>query len=389
MMENHMVSKRIQDVPASSTIALSNLVSQMKASGKDVISFSMGEPDFATPSNVVNACIDSLNKGFTHYTPSTGIPDLKRAISEQAVNFNRIPCTPKNVLVTPCKHAIFMTMLANLNPGDEVILPDPSWVSYEACISVAGGRAVYVPTHFEEEFVINPDLIANAITPRTKMIILNSPSNPTGCVIPRRTLEQIAKIAIENDLMVLSDEIYEGIIYEGEHVSMASLPGMFERTITVSGLSKTYAMTGWRLGWAIAPEKDICHLDKLQSHSISCCVSFAQAAGVEALSGSQDARLSFLKEFKARRDLAIDLIEEIDGMRCNVPKGAFYIFPKYDRDVSSNELCTKMLEEAHVAVTPGSAFGPCGEGCFRISYATSEDNIIEGLSRIKGFMRNN
>lgn len=383
-----MVAKRLSGVPASGTVALSNLVSSMKSQGIDIISFSMGEPDFVTPDNIIEACKSSLDSGFTHYTPSAGIPELRKAVASKAFSDNKIHCTAKNVLITPCKHAIFMSALAFLDPGDEVILPDPSWVSYEACIRLAGAKPKYVPTKFDDNFIIDPDLIAEAVTSKTKMIILNSPSNPTGSVMPCETIRAISRIAIENNLTVLSDEIYESIIYGGKHHSVAAVRDMFDRTITISGLSKTYAMTGWRLGWAIASEDKIKELDKLQTHSISCCVSFTQPAAVEAINGPQTERDAMVREFKKRRDLAVDLITEIKGMDVNVPKGAFYLFPKYESKVKSEVLCTKILEEAHVAVTPGSAFGPCGEGFFRMSYATSEDQIREGLSRIKQFMLN-
>ncbi|MCL2032325.1 MAG: pyridoxal phosphate-dependent aminotransferase [Methanomassiliicoccaceae archaeon] len=383
-----MVSKRLSGIPASGTVALSNLVSHMKMHGIDVISFSMGEPDFVTPGNIIEACKASLDEGFTHYTPSAGIPGLRKAVASKAFSDNKIHCTVKNVLITPCKHAIFMSALAFLDPGDEVIMPDPSWVSYEACIRLAGAKPKYVPTEFEKDFIIEPDKIAEAITPKTRMILLNSPSNPTGSVMPCETIREIAKIAIENNLMVLSDEIYESIIYEGKHHSIAAVPDMFDRTITISGLSKTYAMTGWRLGWAIASENNIKELDKLQTHSISCCVSFTQPAAIAAINGPQVERDAMIREFKKRRNLAVDLITEIKGLDVNIPKGAFYLFPKYDSKVKSEIFCTKMLEEARVAVTPGSAFGPSGEGFFRMSYAASEEQIREGLSRIKHFIHN-
>jgi len=383
-----MVAKRLLGVPASGTVALSNLVSQLKMMGIDIVSFSMGEPDFVTPENIIEACKASLDAGFTHYTPSTGIPELRKAVASKAFSDNKIHCTAKNVLITPCKQAIYMAAQAFLDPGDEVLLMDPSWVSYEACIRLAGAKPVYIPTKFDDNFIVDPNRILAAITPKTKMIVLNSPSNPTGSVMPCETIREIAKIAIERNLMVLSDEIYESIIYEGKHHSIAALPDMFDRTITVSGLSKTYAMTGWRVGWAIAPEKNIKVLDILQTHSISCCVSFTQPAALEALTGPQKDRDNMVKEFKKRRDLAVDLIRDIKGLDVNVPKGAFYLFPKYESKAKSEVLCTKMLEEAHVAVTPGSAFGPSGEGFFRLSYAASEQQITEGLARIKKFMLN-
>ena len=383
-----MVSKRLQEVPASGTIAISNLVSQMKAEGVDIVSFSMGEPDFTTPENIIDACCDSLHAGFTHYTPSTGIPELREAVAEMENRVDGVPCKASNVLITPTKQAIFMIALAYIDPGDEVILMDPTWVSYEACIRLAGGVPVYVSSKYEDEFVVDPAMIEAAVTPRTKMIILNTPSNPTGTVMPGEVLKQIADIAIANDIMVLSDEIYEAIIYEGKHTSIASFPGMFDRTLLVSGLSKTYAMTGWRLGWAVASEENIKAINKLQSHSICCCVSFVQKAAVEAIRGPQDAKNAMVAEFRKRRDLALDLISEIPQLECNVPKGAFYVFPKYSMDMSSAKLAEVLLKEGHVAVTPGIAFGPGGEGFFRVSYATSEGQIREGFDRIKKTLAN-
>jgi aspartate aminotransferase len=343
----------------------------------------MGEPDFDTPQNIKDVCVKSLNDGFTHYTPSTGIPELRKAIAEKTVRENKINCTAKNVLVTPTKQALFMIALAYLDPGDEVIIPDPAWVSYGPTAINAGARPVYVPTKFEDNFCMNAEMMASAITKNTKMVMLNSPSNPTGSVMPRKTLQDIAKLCIENDIIVLSDEIYEHIIYEGEHVSIGSFDGMFDRTLTISGLSKSYAMTGWRLGWVVAPEKDIAAINKLQTHSITCCTSFTQPAAVEALKGTQEPKKKMVAEFRKRRDLALDLLNEIKGVECNRPEGAFYLFPRYNRNMSSDDLAMYLMKDAHVAVTPGRSFGPSGEGCFRLSYATSEENIIEGIGAIK------
>ncbi len=377
-----MVSKRLQSVPASGTVKIANLVSQMKADGVDIVSFSMGEPDFNTPDNIVESCVKSVRDGFTHYTPSMGIAPLRKAIADDAVR-KGIPCKPSNVLVTPTKQAIFMIALAYLDPGDEVLLPDPTWVSYEAVIRLAGAEPVYVNTRFENGFVIDPADVEAAITPRTKMLIINSPSNPTGCVQPEKVLREISKICADRGIKVMSDEIYEHVIYEGKHFPMASFKDSFDNTLTVSGLSKTYAMTGWRVGWVIASEEDIKAINKLQTHSITCCTSFTQPAAVEALTGPQDSRRTMIAEFKKRRDLALDLVNDIPGLECNKPDGAFYLFPKYDIDMKSADLAERLLQEGHVAVTPGRAFGPAGEGFFRISYATSESQIIEGFSRIK------
>ena len=380
------VSDRVQKIPASGTIAIGNLVSELKAQGIDIVSFSMGEPDFTTPANIVDAAKSALDSGFTHYTPSTGIPELKEAIAKTARARNGMNVSSMNVLVTPCKHAIFMTALAFLNPGDEVILPDPGWVTYEADIKLCGAKPVYVPLEYDDGFILDPRRVEEAVTPKTKMIILNTPANPTGCVMPEKQVREIAEIAEKHDLIVLADEIYEQIIYSGKHFSIASVPGMLDRTVTVSGLSKTYAMTGWRVGWAVSSVNNITALNKLQSHSISCCVSFAQKGAVEALDGDQSSIRKMTDEFRTRRDLALDLLEEVPRVECQTPEGAFYLFPRYDADIHSVDLAKKMLKDAHVAVTPGAAFGPHGEGFFRISYATGEDQIREGISRMKKFM---
>ena len=272
-------------------------MSKLRSEGVDIISFSTGEPDFATPDNITQACVTSLNKHFTHYTPSVGIPELREAVAEKSRTENNIPCEAANVLVTPSKQAIFMTALAMINEGDEVILPDPSWVTYDACIRLAGGIPKYVKVSAENEYRMTPEEIAELITPATKMIFLNTPANPTGAVATEADMKGIADLAIDHDLFVMSDEVYEKIIFEGKHISIASLPGMFERTITINGMSKMYAMTGWRLGWVIAPPEIFKFLNTLQTHSLTCCTSFAQQAGVEALRGPQDSVKKMVEEF--------------------------------------------------------------------------------------------
>lgn len=381
------VSQRSQQVPASPTIAISNLVSQLKSEGVDIVSFSLGEPDFTTPANVIDAAKASLDRGFTHYTPSMGIPALREAIAAKARRDNGLDITAANVLVTPTKQALFLIALSYIDPGDEVIMPDPAWVTYDALIRLAGGTPVRVTTTYEDDFVLDPEKVAAAVTPKTRMIILNTPCNPTGAVIPEKVIRAIADIAVKNNIMVLSDEIYESLVYEGKHFSIARCPGMEQLALTVSGFSKTYAMTGWRVGWVVASKENIKVINKLQSQSISCCTSFAQEGAVEALVGPQDSVNDMIRAFGARRKLMVDLVRAIPGLECKVPAGTFYVFVKYSADIPSAELAERLLQEAHVAVTPGSAFGPAGEGFFRLSYATSEEQIREGLSRIAGFMK--
>ncbi|TQS81517.1 pyridoxal phosphate-dependent aminotransferase [Candidatus Methanomassiliicoccus intestinalis] len=377
-----MSARRLSRVPESGTVKIANAVSKLKSEGVDIISFSTGEPDFSTPDNITKACVDSLNKHFTHYTPSVGIPELRKAVAEKSRNENNIPCEASNVLITPAKQAIFMTALSLIDEGDEVILPDPSWVTYDACIRLAGGIPKYVKVKPENEYRITPEEVAELVSPATKMIFLNTPANPTGAVATEEDLKGIADIAIDHDLYVMSDEVYEKILFEGKHVSIASLPGMFERTITINGMSKVYAMTGWRIGWAVAPPDIFKILNILQTHSVTCCTSFAQQAGVEALSGPQDSVKNMVDEFRVRREIVMEELAKIPTLHTPKPKGAFYVFPEYDHKMNSVDLTEYLLTTAHVAVTPGSAFGPGSDGHIRISYACSRDDIREGLRRI-------
>jgi len=376
------------NVPESGTVRIGNLVSRLKAEGRDIISFSMGEPDFTTPDNIREAAKRALDDGFTHYTPSAGIAELRRAVAEKSMRENGIPCDMSNVLITPSKQAIFMSIMAMVDEGDEVILPDPAWGTYDACIRLAGGTPVYLVLDAENDFRPSPEDISELITDKTSMIVINSPSNPSGGIMEEEDAEGIADLAIDHDLTVLSDEVYEKVIYEGKHLSLASYDGMFERTITVNGFSKTYAMTGWRLGWLVAPPYMLKPISKLQSHSLTCAVSFAQVGGLEALTGPQDSVRGMVEEFRARRDLVCDLLDEIPSLSCSRPKGAFYVFPSYDFEMKSDELTEYLLEKANVGVTPGTAFGPNSEGHFRISYAASRENIEEGLRRIKEALTN-
>lgn len=378
-----MFSRRVEAIKESGTLKVTNKAKALKAEGVDVVSFAAGEPDFDTPSHIVDAAKQALDAGFTRYVPMLGIPELRKAIAEKSSAENGIPCDMANVMVTPTKHALFMAVSALVDRGDEVILSNPSWVSNEAFVGFSEGVVKYIPVTAENDFRLTPETVAEAVTDKTCLIMLNSPSNPMGSVAELDDLKGIAEIAIDKDLFVISDEIYEKLIYDGKHHSIASLDGMFERTITVNGFSKSYAMTGWRLGWMVAAENMIKGIGKVQSHSVTCATSFAQKGGVAALTGPQDDLKKMQTAFSKRRKLMVDGLNKIDGFHCTMPKGAFYAFPRYDFEISSEKLALHLLEKSHVATIPGSAFGSNGEGHIRLSYATSEEAILKGLERIE------
>lgn len=376
-------AERMRPVEASGTVKTADVIARLKAQGKEVVSFTVGEPDFDTPPHIREAAKKALDDGMTHYTSSYGLPALREAIAKKSREENRIPCEAKHVLVTPAKQAIFEALLACIDPGDEVVLTDPAWVSYEPIVRLAGGKPVPVPVDARHDFRMRPEDMASVITPRTKLLIVNSPNNPTGSVLREADVRGLCDLAKDHDLWVLSDEIYEKILHDGQHVSVAAQPGMFERTLTVNGFSKAYAMTGWRLGWLVAPEPALGEVSKLQQHSITHCTSFAMAGGIAALQGPQGSIAEMAREFGARRDLLVAGLNKIPGFRCNVPAGAFYAFPSYDFPLASQEFADWLLAEAGVAVTPGSSFGRRGEGHVRISYATSRADIAKGLQRIE------
>ncbi len=373
---------RVTSVESSPTVRISDMVTELKARGEKILSLSIGEPDFPTPAHIVQAGKKALDDGFTKYTPATGFKDLREAVAEKSVKENRIPAKPENVLIAPTKHTLFMTCMALLDPGDEAIIPDPGWVSYGPMVVLAGAKPVPVRAADEQGFVPNPDDLAELITPRTRFIMLNSPSNPAGSVYPRGAMKGIADLAQDHDLVVVSDEIYEKILYEGEHVSPASLDGMFDRTVTVNGFSKTYSMTGWRLGWLVAPKPIFKEISKVQEHSITCATAFAQKAGVAALRGPTEPLREMVAEFRARRDLVMRELAKMDRVSCFKPAGAFYVFPRFDVPLDDAALAEKLLKEAKVAVTPGSAFGEAGAGHQRLSYAASRETISEAVRRI-------
>ena len=375
-------AERVRSITSSPTVRLGDLVAEMKARGEKVLSLAIGEPDFPTPAHIVDAAKKALDADFTKYTPAPGIRELREAIAEKSEEENHIPAEPENVLVAPTKHTLFMTCMALLDAGDEAILPDPSWVSYAPMVTLAGARPVPVRAADEEGFVLSADSVAQAVTSKTRLLFLNSPSNPAGSVFPKAAMKALADLAVDHDFVVVSDEIYEKILYEGQHVSPASLDGMFERTVTVNGFSKTYSMTGWRLGWLVAPSPLFKEISKVQEHTITCATAFAQKAGVAALRGPTAPLQAMVKEFRARRDLVLEEIAKIDRLATFRPSGAFYVFPRVDAGMDSVALSARILKESRVAVTPGSAFGEAGEGHIRMSYAASRATIAEGIHRI-------
>lgn len=371
-----MTAKRISQIKGSATLA---------PTPKDAISFKLGEPDFDTPQHIVMAGFQALLDGKTHYAPPQGILELREAIAKKSIEENKIPCCSENVMVSAAKHAIFSFILSTIDEGDEVILPDPAWVSYVPSIKIAGGKGIYVKLR-NDDFQFCPDDIAEAITSKTKIIILNSPSNPTGAVAKKEDLMGIADLAKDHDLLVLSDEIYEKIIYEGKHFSIGSFDDMIERTITINGFSKAYAMTGWRIGWAIAPKYILENMIKVQQHSITCVAPFVQYAALAALGQREKSMESISKmvvEFRKRRDIFVEELNNIEGLQCPKPNGAFYLFPSFNYNLTSNEFAEFLLKKAKVAVNSGTAFGQNGEGHIRLTYATSMENILKGIKRIK------
>ena len=379
-----MISERVKRVQESGTMKMKELAGQKKAEGKKIISFTVGEPDFDTPKHIVEAAKKALDDGKTRYLDAPGLPELREAVANVEKIDNKVPCDKSNVLITPTKQAIFETILATINEGEEVIMPNPAWVTYEPCVQLAGGKAVPVVTTDEHEFRVLPEKVAELITDKTKMILLNSPSNPCGAVATHEDIKGLADLAKDHNLLVLSDEVYEKIIFDGmKHHSIAAEPGMFDRTITISGFSKTYAMTGWRLGWLVAPKPLFKGINKIQQHSITHAVSFAQYGGLAALTGPKEPVKMMVKEFEERRDLIMKLIKEIPSLHCDKPKGAFYVFPKFDQKMPSEALALLLMDKAEVALTGGSSFGSAGEQHLRISYATNKKNIQEGMERLK------
>jgi len=386
-----MLADRIERIQESGTMKMKALVSQMKKEGKKPISFTVGEPDFPTPRHIVDACIQALNEGMTKYIDAPGLPELREAIAEKSKTENGIPCEASNVLVAPTKHCLFEAVFATVNPGDEVLVPDPAWVSYVPFVAMAEGKPIPVTLLEDHDFRMTPEEVAKRITSKTKVIMMNSPSNPCGSVNTPEDIKGIAELAIDHNLLVITDEVYEKIIFDGhKHISIASLPGMFDRTMTVHGFSKSYSMTGWRLGWVVAPQPILGGISKIQQHTITHAPTFIQKAGVAALKGPTAPLEAMVKEFKKRRDIVDKSLKETKHVSAPKPFGAFYAFPKFDQKVTSKmsdeEIALYLAKEANVVTTPGDSFGPSGKGHVRISFATSTADVERGMAGIKAAM---
>lgn len=387
------LSNRLQRLAPSATLAMSQKSSEMKAQGIDVINMSVGEPDFNTPDAIKEAAKKAVDDNYSRYSPVPGYPDLRKAIVNKLKQENQLDYTVNEILVSNgAKQSVCNAVMALVNPGEEVIIPAPYWVSYPQMVKLAGGEPVIVEATFEQNFKMTAQQLEAAITPKTRMLILCSPSNPTGSVYSKAELEALAEVILRHeDLFVLADEIYEHINYVGKHESIAQFPGMKERAIIVNGVSKAYAMTGWRIGYIAAPEWIVKGCNKLQGQYTSGPCSVSQKAAEYAYTADQQCVEDMRQAFERRRNLIVELARDIPGLEVNVPEGAFYLFPKCssfygkkagDRVINdSNDLAMYLLEEGHVATVGGDAFGD--PACFRMSYATSDDNIREAMKRIK------
>ncbi len=362
---------------------------ELEAKGKSVIHLEIGEPDFDTPPNIVEAGIRALREGWTHYGPSHGLPELRETIAAEVSRSRAVEVSAADVLVTPgAKPILFFSILALCNPGDEVLIPDPGFPIYESMVNYVGAVPVSIPLLPENEFRIDLDHFESLLSDKTKLLILNSPNNPTGGTVPRKDIERIAELVRERGIFVLTDEVYQRIIYDDGHFSILSVDGMADQTILLDGFSKTYAMTGWRMGYSVAPRWLTDAMAQLQTNSTSCTASFIQRAGIEALTGPQDSVKAMGEEFRQRRDQLVGELNAIDGVSCKVPGGAFYVFPQVEGfRQSAEELATGLLDEAGVAVLAGTAFGPHGKGSFRLSFANSRENLHEAARRINDYLQ--
>jgi len=383
-MDNMKISARVSRLGTESAFEVLAKAQALEAKGRDIIHLEIGEPDFETPENIRAAGIKALNDGLTNYCNAQGIVPLRAEIARMLERARGVPVDMDRVVVTTgAKPIMFYTILALLEVGDEAIYPDPGFPIYESVIKYSGATAVPLPLREELGFRFDIDELRTRITPRTRLLILNSPHNPTGSVLSEDDIRAVAEVIREHDITVLSDEIYEHIIYDAAPFSIAALPGMLDRTVLFSGFSKTYSMTGWRLGYAVLPPPLVGPVVRLIVNSVSCAPLFIQHAGIEALIGPQDSIPAMVAEFKERRDLIVDGLNRIPGISCRCPEGAFYVFPNVRQlNINCVELADILLNKAGVALLPGTHFGDCGDGYLRISYATSREKISQALLRI-------
>lgn len=378
------LAKKMQDLGTETAFEVLARAKALEAQGHDIVHLEIGEPDFDTPRNIIDAAITALNDGYTHYNPSAGMMETREAFASYISKDRGVDVKPTQIVVTPGgKPIIFFTALALLDPGDEAVYPNPGFPIYESMINYTGAKAVPAPLEEEHGFAFTSEKLDELITDKTKLVIINSPQNPTGGVLPDDVLDHLAELAVKYDFFVLSDEIYSKIVYEGKFSSIYTRPGMPERTIILDGHSKTYAMTGWRLGYGVMPEFLAEKVAKLQTNSNSCTCSFTQVAGVEALQGPQDGVTKMVEEFRARRDLIVDGLNKLPGFSCHKPSGAFYVFPNIkETGKTSKEMEGFLMTEAGVAALAGTSFGKYGEGYLRFSYANSQENIKKALDKI-------
>jgi aspartate/methionine/tyrosine aminotransferase len=385
------LASRMSRLGTETAFEVLNRARQLEKQGKEIIHLEIGEPDFDTPANVIEAGVDALHKGWTHYGPAAGLPDLRQTIADYVSRTRGVPVSSEEVVVVPGgKPIIFFTILALIDAGDEVIYPNPGFPIYESMIKYSLGKAIPIPLREERDFSVDVKELASLITDRTKLIILNSPHNPTGGVLTKTDISEMAEAIGDRNILILSDEIYSRLIYEGEHFSIMSVPGFKERTILLDGFSKTYAMTGWRLGYGVMRPDLAVHISRLVINSNSCTASFTQVAGIEALRGDQSSVEKMSAEFKRRRDAFVAGLNKIKGFSCRMPKGAFYAFPNVTKTGwPSRKLADALLEQAGVACLTGTAFGEYGEGYLRFSVANSLENLTKALARIEGWTAKN
>jgi aspartate/methionine/tyrosine aminotransferase len=366
---------------------------KLEAEGKKIVHLEIGEPDFATPDNIVEAGISAMQNGYTHYTPASGIMEAREAVAGFVERTLKVPVDASEVVLVPgSKNVLLFTLLACIEPGDEVIIPDPAYPAYASQVNFIGAVPKFVTLREETGFRMDLEQLESLVTPKTRMLIINTPQNPTGGILTEEDVAFVCELAHKHDLLVVSDEIYSQLVYGFQHVSPLSQPGMRERTVLMDGLSKSYAMTGWRLGYAVAPKALAAKLDQLMINSSSCAAGFTQMAAIEALSApeSEHAVHRMVKVFEHRRNLVVDALNEIPGVRCARPQGSFYAFPNImETGFDERELADRLLTEAGVAVLPGTAFGPAGKGYIRLAYTQSEDELKRGLKQISDFIAAN